>query len=151
MNELPPTTRQRSRSHRSSGAPFSRDNQTTRGTARRNSRDSARDRDTDHLRDLTHERPPDPQPTHNWAAPPTLRREQTELVVDAIFSAHSDGLMVILRQSSSTTPPPRTATVSQNTFTFPPPLPPPLSRPSRSDDSTRSSGSSSSEGRYSAH
>lgn len=146
MNDLPPVSRHRSKSHRSHvTSPMSRDNQQQARDSgnSRNSRDTARERGTDYLRELTRERPPDSHSDRNWATPPTLRREQVELVVDSIFSAHSDGLMVILRKSSVPSPPLPPATPSQNTFTYPPPMPPPLTRPSRSDDSTRSSGSSS--------
>ncbi|EKM51635.1 uncharacterized protein PHACADRAFT_187070 [Phanerochaete carnosa HHB-10118-sp] len=72
----------------------------------------------DFLRELTRERPPTPGTGTGtgtgtsttggggggggYAQPPSLWRGQAdELAVDAIFSAHSDGLMVILRRSSS--------------------------------------------------
>ncbi|OJT15154.1 hypothetical protein TRAPUB_8258 [Trametes pubescens] len=58
-----------------------------RENGRENGRERERDRDRDRERGMMR--------------PPRTTRPENELIVDAIFSAHSDGLMVILRKSSS--------------------------------------------------
>ena len=57
-------------------------------------RDSQRDRERERDRDRDRER-------YRESRTGTRPRSDDERVVDAIFSAHSDGLMVILRPSSS--------------------------------------------------
>ena len=176
-NDVTPVSRHRSRSHRT------HDN--TRPSDTTNTSSSRSRIGVDFIRELTRERPPaasTPAPStsqtqpskRSHAQPPSLRREQAdELLVDAIFSAHSDGLMVILRKSSVSSPTgstlsnapslstsssslslssatfshARRSLPSQSSYTFPPPPPPPLSRRGDSSGSGSSSGSQTSGGR----
>jgi hypothetical protein len=143
-SDLPPVSRHRSRSHRShvTHSPLARpgDSSTqTRDAPPRPAR--PRSGGGDFLRELIRERPSE---THGeqrgWEPPP--RRKQNEIAVDAIFSAHSDGVMVILRKSSASSPAGSSTGLtsslsslspSQALYTFPPP--PRLTRASRDDSS----------------
>ncbi|KAI0631978.1 hypothetical protein C8Q77DRAFT_1218539 [Trametes polyzona] len=73
----------------------------SRGGYRDRDRERERDRDRDGERNRDRER--DRERDRGTMRPPPARSraDNGDLVVDAIFSAHSDGLMVILRKSSS--------------------------------------------------
>ncbi len=92
----------------------------------------------EHARARDHDRGHGYDRHRHWPPSDRLHEEEEQLVVDAIFSAHSDGLMVIIRKSTATSSTPSTL---PSTMTLPPP---PMTRPSRSSSSQGSSSSGSS-------
>lgn len=105
LGEVSPVSRHRQSSQRSSGylglpGSFSRPPESQ--DCVRDTRGSARD----YIRELTRERP---DVGRRWSGADGGRSQ--ELVVDAIFSAHSDGLVVIIRKSETNKPSPTGGTL----------------------------------------